>query len=489
MKIALSIDPNQEIPLYLRLVAAMREAIVSQYLSPGQKVPSAQELAESQSMSRATVVKAYNALISQGYLEAITGSGTFVSKSLSLQENVEKPLINIPKQKELPAGLSDYARRILDIKLVEPTMAGLPDLNFGAPPVDTLPREKWKDLLLKYCRAKPTNVFDCSNEIFGYRPLRAAIASFLNRTKGVKCSTDQVAIFEGSHAFSHIVRLLIEPGDLAVMENPGYICGRDVLTAEGARIIPGEVDSDGLMIEPLRRGGVKAKLCYITSPHHDPCGYMMPLERRLELLEWANANGTFIVEDGFDSDYNYGLQPPPAVQGLDESGRVMYTYSFWKTLSPLVSLGVLVVPPSLIAPFERAKFFNDRTFPTVDHYALTEIIADGHLDLHIKKTGKIFQARRQKLIYALSQQFRNQIQIPRASGGLHTMVQFKLQRTDAEIMVAARQAGLPLISTAYSYIKNPKQGEFLIPFSIMEDDKIENAVNRFALRLIGYTGY
>ena len=438
-------------------------------------------------MSRATVVKAYNALISQGYLEAITGSGTFVSKRLSIQ--VVEPVVSPPKEHELPAGLSEYAKRIREIKLIEPTLAGLPDLNFGAPPIDSLPREKWKDILIKYCRLKPRNLFDCANEVFGYRPLRSTIAAFLLRTKGVKCSTDQVILFEGSHAFNHVVRLLIEPGDLAVVENPGYLGARDSLLSEGAKLIAAEVDSDGLMVEPLKRGGVKAKLCYVTSPHHDPTGAIISLERRLELLEWAHANNTFIVEDGFDSDYNYGVPSPPAIQGLDDSGRVLYIYSFWKVLSPLVSLGVLVVPPRLIAPFERAKFLTDRQFPTVEHYALAEMIADGHLDLHIKKTAKIYQARRQKLIYSLSQQFRNQIHIPRASGGLHTLVQFKLTRSTEEIQRAAEQAGLPLVSTAYSYLGAPKPGEYLIPFAIMQDDLIEPAVNRFAHRLIGYTGH
>ncbi len=488
MKLVLAIDKNEEVPLYLRLVAALREAIVSQSLLPGQKVPSAQELAESFSISRATVVKAYNSLISQGYLEAITGSGTFVSKKMALPQ-VGEPFVTPMKKRQLPTGLSEYARRILDINLLEPTLAGIPDLNFAASPVDTLPREKWKDILIKYSKAKPPNLFDCANEIFGYRPLRTAIASFLMRTKGVKCSTDQVILFEGSHAFSHIVRLLIEPGDLAVVENPGYIAARDSLLAEGARLIPGEIDSDGLMVEPLKRGAVKAKLCYVTTPYHDPTGVIMPLERRIELLQWANANNTFIVEDGFDSDYNHGVQPPLSIQGLDESGRVLYIYSFWKTMSPLVSLGVLVIPPDFIAPFERAKFLCDRQFPTIEHYALTEFIADGHLDLHIKKTGKVYQARRQKVIYCLSQQFRNQIYIPRDSGGLHTLVQFKLPRTNEEILRAANQANFPIVSTSYSYMTAPKQGEFLVPFAIMKDDEIENTVNRFAVRLIGYTGY
>lgn len=300
----------------------------------------------------------------------------------------------------------------------------------------------------------------------------------------MKCSADQVIIFEGSHAFSHIVRLLIEPGDLAVVENPGYIGARESLLAEGAQLVPGDVDNDGLMVEPLLKRAPRAKLCYVTCAHHDPTGAVMSMERRIQLLSWAQKNRTFLVEDGFDSDYNHGMAPLPALQGLDDSGRVLYIYSFWKVLSPLVSLGVLVVPKKLIPLFERAKFLSDRQFPTLEHYALAEIISDGHLDRHIKRTGKIYQMRRQKFIYALSQQFRNRIAIPKYSGGLHTLVQFNLNRKDKDILRVASLSGLPLASTAHYYMKNPHVGEFLIPFATMPEQIIETAVQRFARNML-----
>jgi GntR family transcriptional regulator/MocR family aminotransferase len=480
MDIALNIERSEGIPLFRRLAAALREAVVSQRLLAGQKMPSSQELADTLSISRATVVKAYTALISQGYLEAVTGGGTFVSRRLShavLGVEERSPLI---KGETDAKGLSEYGRRILDIRFQEPTLAGLPELNYGSAPLDLLPWGKWKETLIKFCRLRQPNQEDGDKEVFGYRPLRAAIASYLSRAKGVICSPEQVILFEGSHAFSHIARLLIEPGDIAVIENPGYLGARENLIAEGAQLVTADVDEDGLIVEPLRKRGVKAKLCYLTLPHHDPTGSVMSMERRQELLAWARKNCTFIIEDGFDSDYNYGMAPIPALQALDTAGQVLYIYSFWKVLHPLASLGVLVTPPHLINLFQRAKFLTDRQFSILEHYALTELVSDGHLELHIRKTGKIYQARRQKLIFALLQQFRHYVSIPRQSGGLHTLVQFRMNRKSDQILRCAAEAGLPMASTSQYYVGDPRPCEFVIPFVSLEEQSVETIVNRFA---------
>lgn len=484
MELVLTIDPNPEIPVFRRLATAMREAIISQRLQPGQKVPSAKALADSFSLSRPTVVKVYKTLISQGYLEAKTGSGTFVSKRLSqpgTQVEQRKPLI---AGHVSPNGISEYAQRISNIKFVEPTLAGMPELNYGSPPWDLLPREKWRELLMKYCRLRPPDQFDSADEVFGYLPLRSAIAAFLSRSKGVQCSAEQVILFEGSHAFAHVARLLIEPGDVAVVENPGYLGMRETLHAEGARLLAVDIDEDGPRIEALQRRLVSAKLCYLTCPYQIPTGAVMSLERQREVLSWAQENCTFIVEDAFDSDYHHGMPLLPALQGQDAADKVLYIYSFWKVLFPLCSLGVLVVPRSLIPLFERAKFLTNRQFPILEHFALTELISDGHLEMHIKRTSKIYQARRQKLIYALSQQFRNRIWIPRRSGGLHTLVQFKLDVKPERILRCAQESGFPLTSTADYYTREAGLLEYLVPFASMPDGTIEEVVERFARKLL-----
>lgn len=485
MDLALNIDPNPDVPLFRRVAAALREAIITRRIVPGQKVPSAQELADQLDIARATVVKTYRALISQGYLEAITGSGTYVSTRLGDEFAPDQPLEPLIKGSSPIAGLSEYARRIREIRFQEPTLAGLPALNFGSPPVDCLPWEKWREMLVKYCRLKPLNPSDSSTEVFGFRPLRAAIASFLSRAKGVRCTADQVILFEGSHSFSHVARLLINPGDVAIVENPGYLGARETLSAEGAELLPADLDEEGLMVEPLKKLGVKAKLCYVTCPYQEPTGAMMSAARRQEILFWARKNCTFIVEDAFDSDYHHGSAPPAALQSLDDNGQVLYIYSFWKVLYPIVSLGALVVPQKLISVFERSKFLTNRQFPILENYALTEFISDGHLELHIKRSSKLYRARRQSLIYALSQQFRHYVSLPRTSGGLHTIVRFRLNRKSDELLHMAADAGLPLVRTSQYYVGDSRPGEFLIPFASIPEDTAEAVVHRFARLVFG----
>lgn len=205
----------------------------------------------------------------------------------------------------------------------------------------------------------------------------------------------------------------------------------------------------------------------------------MSIERRRHLLSWAQNNCAFIVEDGFDSDYFYGGAPVPSLQGLDKSGKVFFIYTFWKVLSPLVSLGVLVVPLNLIPVFERAKLLNERLFPSLENYALTEFISDGHLEQHIKRSFKIYQRRRQKLIYALTQKFRQRVSIPRYSGGLHTVVYLHCDKNTESILKAGHQAGLPIVSTSFYYTGEAKQKEFIIPFATISEENIESAVDRF----------
>lgn len=479
MDLALQIEANEDIPLFRRLAGAIREAILGQRLRAGEKMPSTPELADTLSISRATVVKTYKALISEGYLEAIAGSGTYVSRRLALQENPSQELETKMEPDVSLDHFSSYAKRILTVNFNEPTLAGLPDLNYGSPPIDLLPREQWREMLAKYCRIKPANQFEFASEIFGYRPLRIAISNFLSRTKGVRCTPDQVILFEGAHAFAHIARLLIEPGDVAIVENPGYLGARENLLAEGAQLVPIDVDEEGLMVEQLRKKRLKAKLCYVTCSHHDPSGATMSFERRRDLLSWAQNNCAFLVEDGFDSDYFYGGAPVPSLQGMDKNGKVFFIYTFWKVLSPLISLGVLVVPSSLIPVFERAKFLNERLFPSLEHYALTELISDGHLEQHIKRSFKIYQRRRQKLIYALTQRFRHRVSIPRYSGGLHTVIYLHANMKAESVLRAGNEAGLPIASTSYYYQGEARQDELIIPFATISEENIEPAVERF----------
>ena len=478
MVLALRLDKNTQIPLYRRVSEALLDAIKEGRLPAGTELPSAQDLANSLDVSRDTVVKSYRELIGQGYLEAAKGSGTFVSKSVrqhstrALLKQVTHSAVELPREL-----ISHFGKRLMNTAVVESTSADLADLNYGSPPLEMLPSTKWRELLLKYCKLHEPGKLEYDSHVFGHLPLRQSIASYLVRAKGVSCTAEQVIVFDGSqNAFGHAARTLVDVGDTAVVENPGYVGARENLQAAGAILHAADLDHEGMLVSGLP---TRAKLCYVTPTHHDPTGVTMSAHRRRQLMHWAREHCAFIVEDAWDGDYNYGVRPPMPLQSM-APGAVLYIYSFWKVLFPLVTIGVMVVPPRLIPLFERSKLLCERQFPMLEHLALFEFLSEGHFERHIRKTRKEYQSRRQALIYALSQRLRSGVLIPKQSAALHLHVQFRGPHDDEAILSAAQKARLPLVATSKFYAAAARHGEFLLPFASIDAEKAEDLVASFA---------
>jgi GntR family transcriptional regulator/MocR family aminotransferase len=330
---------------------------------------------------------------------------------------------------------------------------------------------------------------DYAAHVFGHRPLREAIASYLRRSKGLECQADQIVVFADSqHAHDLIARLFLNPGDVVVMENPGYGAARKLFQCYRATVCPIPVDAEGLVTNELESVRGRCKLIYVTPSHHDPTGAAMPMVRRRALLEWANRHGAVIVEDAFDSDYRYASEPMPPLMQMDASGSVLYVYSFWKILFPISTVGCLVLPPALTSVFERSKLLTQRNFPIVEHYALTDFISEGHLERHIRKTRTIYAKRRQTLIFALSRGLKTAVRFGKESAGLHALVRFNLNLDDETILRCASEAALPLASTKPYYAGRPGAGEFLLAFAALPESQCDEIVDRFVELLISLDG-
>lgn len=484
MDFALRIDITSKKSIYVALAAAIRESIETGRMSCGQKLPSSLELAELMGLSRATVVKAYQQLIGEGYLDTKVGSGTYVKGNFKVAEKSADHAILSPK---VSAHLSDFCLQLMDMTLSTATAGDLPELNFGAPPGDLLPVRVWQDMLLKYCRSREHKL-EYRSDVFGFLPLREAIASMLNRSRGIECSADQVIVFSGAQqALNLIIKALVNPDDLVVVENPGYAGARDNFSLHGARVVAVDVDERGLQVEKLSDIAERVKLAYITLPHHDPTGATMDYDRRQQLLTWAKKTDALVIEDAWDSDYHYGNTAQPALQSLDRDGSVLYIYSFWKLLYPLVATGVLVVPRSLIPAFYRIKVLFERQFPTVEDYVLCEFIKQRYLERHIRRTRAIYKRLRQELIFELSRTFIKNITIPPYSGSLHQIVWFgeALRVSEAEVLRCAEEAGMPMVSTKEYYARAPKKLEFMIPFVQLRQEAIKPMVRELGRRLHG----
>jgi len=478
----LRLRPKSSQPVYKQVCEELKEAILTGRLKPGDKLPSTRDLADSAGISRFTVIRSYEELSSQGYIETISGSGTFVNHNLpqhlsSLEEAAGEVFAARPA-----VELSAFATRLLESDNIGQATAELfTELHYGGPTIDQLPLSRWREAVARCSRFEDSQSLSYVADPFGYAPLRKAIAGYLTRSRSIRCLPDQVALFyEGAGARDLIARLLLNPGDTVAVEDPGFPGARRTFLMHAAKIFPVRVDGEGLLVSHLEKHQGRIKLVYVTPSHHDPTGVVMSLPRRLELLRWADRTGAFIIEDDFDSEFRYGEKPVPSLQGLDENDETIYLSSFWKVLFPVVKLAYLVVPRRLTSVMSRAKSLIERDFSLLEQRALADFIDHGHLERHIKRMRVIYARRRASLVQALTRQFGKHVMMSDVSAGMHLLVTFPPRLAEERVLECAQQAHLPLVSTRNYYLTEPTAGEYLIGFAHADETQIRQAVETFA---------
>src|SRR6185437_6425230 len=338
----------------------------------------------------------YDRLLSEGYIHTVPCSGTFVSDHLPEQLLASPPVVNSHPTAMADTGLeqiSRYGKYVLgSTVLKQPRSHEQINFGFGPPAMEQLPIEEWRRLINHHCKNREYTVFGYSFDFAGHKPLREAIASYLSRSRALRCDAEQVIIVSGSQqALDLVSRVLIDHNDLVGVENPGYPAVRHTCAAQGARIVPLSVDNDGLIVSRLPEISERLKLVYVTPSHQYPTGTVMPLSRRLELLSWAAQNGTIVLEDDYNSEYRYEGRPLPALQGIDNAGCVFYTGTFSKVLFPAIRIGYLVVPHRFIQVMTAAKVLSDRQSAMLEQHVLTDFINEGHLERHVRKMRMIYE--------------------------------------------------------------------------------------------------
>jgi GntR family transcriptional regulator/MocR family aminotransferase len=267
----------------------------------------------------------------------------------------------------------------------------------------------------------------------GLLPLREAIADHVCRARGTSCVADQVIVVSGAqHALELVCRLLLDPGDVAWMEEPGYPGARGALVAAGARIRPIPVDAQGLNVEAGERRAGSARLAYVTPSHQFPLGVPMSLPRRLALLAWARAARAWIIEDDYDSEFRFGTRPIPCLHGLDVDGRVIYVGSFSKTLFPSLRLGFLIVPTDLRKVVLSARRAADIHPATMDQAVLADFMIGGHFERHLRRMRTEYRVRRDALADAAARHCGGALRLRPVVTGLHAIAD--LEGADAELV-------------------------------------------------------
>ncbi|MBE9207654.1 PLP-dependent aminotransferase family protein [Nostoc sp. LEGE 06077] len=482
MDFVINIDPKAALSLHRQVYTEIRQAILSGRLTPGEKLPSTRVLAQLLTISRATVTQSYEMLLSEGYLETILGSGTFVCRQLPDELLNTTPIQAKSQQIYDSISLSTYGKSLSQGKYLHLPEADVSiSFSYGRPAFDQFPIKLWRKLLSRHCQANKY-VLDYTYDSQGYLLLREAIASYLSRSRAVKCNSGQIIIVGGSQqGIDLITRILIDRGDWVAVEDPGYLSARRAFLAQGANLFPVSVDKSGLIVNHLTTAIIpKVKLVYVTPSHQFPTGATLSLARRLELLAWAQKSRVMIIEDDYDSEYRYGERPIPALQGLDQGNSVIYVGTFSKVLFPALRLGYLVLPANLVPIFARGKWLADRQCNLLEQYALTDFISEGHLERHIRRMRSLYDGRRQTLVQSLFQYFGEKIEILGENAGMHLMVKFNTQLSDDEIVQRAALAGVNIGAAYPQYLKDSPGSEFIFGYAELSNQKIQEGVRRLA---------
>jgi GntR family transcriptional regulator/MocR family aminotransferase len=463
------------------LYSSLRTEILEGRLLPLARLPATRDLARQYRLSRGTIVNAFEQLQSEGYLNGVIGSGTFVSKILPdelLQVRTESR--SAPRARERPKRpRSDYAKRAKLFSGFElrPSYA----FRSNLPALDLFPLTLWAQTASRRLRGISTrDLLGC--DPLGYQPLREAVAGYLRTSRGVRCGAEQVAIVSGvQEALDLVARLFLNPGDRVAMENPGYPGAAMVFLAAGAKVSGVPLDGEGLEIREKKLRG--SRLLYVTPGHQFPLGIAMTLRRRLEVLEWARKSSALIFEDDYDSEFRYSGRPIPAMQGLDQSGSVIFAGSFSKVLFPSLRMGYLVIPPDLVDCFAAAQSITRRHAPLLDQAVLADFINHGHFGRHLRRMREVYAERLAVLLESAKEGLAGWLEISNIEAGLQTVGWLRPGIGAVAAAKAAHQRKVEVVPLGVYSRGHRKKEALQLGFSSVEPAEIRRGVRELALAL------
>lgn len=448
----------------------IRQAILDGKLKSGDRLPPTRVLAKSLAVSRSTVTTAYERLLSEGLAASRMGAATFISHDASGARRVSRRTVPV-------AALR--ARPVWDTVSISVAHADrVPfDFRIGTPDMTLFPHDAWRRAVARALRSEEMMGGDYGSPA-GLRSLREAIVDHIGVSRAVSASPDDVVVTNGTQqALDIVARILLEPGDVIAVEDPGYGPPRHLFRGLGIQVVGIPVDAEGLVVDRLP---ATARVVYVTPSHQFPLGIVMSLPRRRALLAWAERHNAAIVEDDYDSEFRFGGRPLEPLQTLDVSGRVIYIGSFSKTILPALRMGFLVLPQSLRAAAEKAKFVGDWHSSTLVQSALARFIADGSFVRHVRKASRLYCERREIICDTVTKQFGDDLELVPGSSGLHVAVLAKKASVEAIASVARHAAdlGVAVQQLASFAVETQTRAGFTIGYGRIATARIAEGLRR-----------
>src|SRR5438132_6524790 len=433
---------NSAEPLHQQLYRQIRDELVSgSFNNNSSRLPSSRALAADLGISRLTVNLAFEKLHAEGYLRTRIGSGTFVADSLP--ETFLSP--RRPKTQlliERPPRLSHRVKNMPDHRIgkqLDFGIAGPPGVTFvpAVAALDEFPIEIWERLRAEVLAKKGAHLLQYASSR-GDPDLRKALATYLCDYRGARCHPEQIIITAGTQQAMMISAMaLVNRGEVAWIEDPGFYQARRTLGFAGATVVPRPVDREGITItRPSKQHS--PKIIYVTPSHQFPLGMTMSLARRTALIEFARTCDAYVCEDDHNSEFQYIGPPLPCLQGLDNSGRVIYAGTMSKILYPSLRLGYILAPERLVEPMIKIRAVTDQHSPAIDQATLARFLAEGYFLSHIKRMRKLYSDRRDFFIEQFNNLLSNYFILEIPEAGLHFVAWL---RRKADLPLTTRVCG------------------------------------------------
>ena len=460
----IEIDRTKKTALWRQIYEQLAERILDGRLAGGYRLPSTRQLAEDLHVPRNAVLEAYDQLLAEGYVRPRRGAGTYVKEDLWMEDERKKPL-QYPGV-ETPAVTGDVI-----------------DFRSGIPALAALPIQRWGLLYRRICMEASLPALSYM-EPDACRVLQEGLAQRLARVRGIRCAPEQIVITNGAvHAIALLARVLLGEGHTAIVEDPVTVDIPRILSTYGASIIGISTDDAGLRVKALPPD-IDPSLIYVIPSHQFPMGCILPVDRRLELIQYARRHDAWIVEDDYDSEYRYDGPPIQSMQRLDPD-RVIYLGTFSKTLFPALRIGYAVLPPPLIAPFTEWIRLTMIHLPSLEQMTLAAFLAEGYMDQHLRRMGRLYKNRRSCLIRCLMDTFGERVRILGAAAGLHLVAAFRDTVFDRPCLDRIKDAGVIVYPVeTHALQKGRHTHEVIMGYGNLPESSIVEGINRLKSALI-----
>ncbi|WIM13956.1 PLP-dependent aminotransferase family protein [Enhydrobacter sp.] len=487
--LGIALDPAATVPLHRQIGEQIRRAILERRLAPGLKLPSSRLMAAELNCARGTVLAAIDQLVAEGYLVAQAGSGLSVAADLpdemlvpsGVEERQEDRAMQAPVlSRRAVAALADDSPE----EAVDGTPVAFPT---GQPDRESFPFPLWAKLLEREWRQPAWTVAGAPHP-FGHPRLRQAIAAYLGMARGFGCEPGAIVITMGvRQSLSLLARLVLDAGDAAWIEEPGFVGTREALASAEVQIAAVPVDASGFPLEAAMALAPRARLAVVAPSHQFPLGVVLSLQRRLALLSWAERVNGWIAEDDFDGEYRYAGRPLAPLRALDRNRRVAYLGSFSKLLFPALRLSYIVLPDALVPAAEKIMSDVTARASMLGQGALARFIADGHFAAHLRRTRLLYSIRQRALIDAARRHLDGLLQIAPDPGGMHLIARphpdLASVFDDRPATAAAAATSLSVSPLSACYRDEPRVHGLILGYAATPEDTIEPAVAALASAL------